>query len=59
MWFKNSNATKSILAIDHFHVFLYDPPTKWVESLLADNGSSRGASDSAVINGESLVQAQL
>lgn len=33
IWFRNWSALKSIHAIEHFHVMLFDPDTKFVEQI--------------------------
>ena len=33
IWFKNWKSLKSIHAVEHFHVMLYDPDPKFVEEI--------------------------
>jgi hypothetical protein len=33
IWFKNWRSLKSIHAVEHFHVMLYDPPIEFVEKI--------------------------
>jgi len=33
VWFKNWNSLKSVKAVEHFHVMLFDPPLDFIQDL--------------------------
>ncbi|MCJ1311046.1 hypothetical protein MMC25_004716 [Agyrium rufum] len=37
VWFKNWKSLKSIHAVEHFHVMLYDPPAAFVQEITGDD----------------------
>ena len=37
LWFKNWRSLKSIHAVEHFHVMLYDPPREFVKEITHDD----------------------
>lgn len=45
IWFKNWAALKSIRAVEHFHVMLYDPPSEFLTRLLADGLAAKSEAE--------------